>query len=78
MIFNPVNITITAGQTVTWVWMGNNHSTTSDTGIWDSGLHDAPHMFQHTFNTAGSFPYYCTLHGLPGGIGMHGTVTVNP
>jgi plastocyanin len=30
-----------------------------------------------TFNTAGSFRYYCENHGAPGGQGMSGTVVVN-
>ena len=30
-----------------------------------------------TFNTAGSFRYYCEAHGAPGGLGMSGTVVVN-
>lgn len=70
---DPVNIN--AGDTVEWVWDGNAHSTTSDTGIWDSGVRNvgAP-SFPQLFPTAGNFPYHCTVHGGPGGVGMHGTV----
>jgi len=78
MTFSPVNITINAGQTVTWVWVGSGHSTTSDTGLWDSGVQIAGFMFAHTFPSAGSFPYHCVIHGAPGGVGMSGTVTVVP
>ena len=31
-------------------------------GLWDSGLHDAPYTFSHTFTQPGSFSYYCS-HG---------------
>ena len=32
----------------------------------------APFTFDHTFTAAGSFPYFCEIHGAP----MSGTVTV--
>lgn len=71
--------TIHAGQTIEWVWVSGSHSTTSGTcplgcvtdGLWDSGIgHDL--TFQHTFPSAGSFPYYCLVHGTM----MQGTVIV--
>jgi plastocyanin len=70
--FSPSEITINHGDTVNWVWFGF-HSTTSDTGIWDSGQHSPPHTFSLTFDTPGTFPYHCTVHGLS----MAGTVIVN-
>jgi plastocyanin len=37
----------------------------------------APGMsFSYTFDTAGEYPYYCAIHGGPGGSGMSGTVIV--
>ena len=72
--FGPQNITINAGQTVTW---RNTdaiaHTTTSDTGLWDSGALSTGNTFQHTFPTAGTFTYHCTFHGF-----MTATVTVQP
>ena len=59
-----------------------NHSSTSGTpgvpnGLWDSGILSQGATFTHTFNTVGSFPYYCTPHGQC--CGMTGMVTVtNP
>jgi glucose/arabinose dehydrogenase len=44
------------------------------TGLWDSGLHNSGFTFFHTFPTAGSFSYYCTVHGAC--CGMIGTVNV--
>lgn len=78
MVFSPGNISITAGQTVNWVWVGSGHSTTSDTGIWNSGVHSSGFVFSQPFPSAGVFPYHCINHGAPGGVGMSGTVTVSP
>jgi plastocyanin len=33
-----------------------------------------PHTFSFMFNTAGTFPYFCTVHGQA----MTGTVVVTP
>ena len=32
--------------------------------------------FSTTFNTPGTYAYYCVFHGSPGA-GMHGTIVVN-
>ena len=68
--FLPGHITIHVGQTVRWVWddapLDHNvtfitfHSPTQSTGTWS-----------HTFTTAGTFPYRCTIH-----FDMNGVVTV--
>ncbi len=76
--------TINLGDTVQWSWVSGTHSTTSGTcsapgtctpsGTWDSAIQSAPHTFTLTFNSAGSFPYYCRVHTT----GMLGAVVVNP
>ncbi len=33
--------------------------------------------FSHTFDSAGTFPYHCEVHGAPNGA-MNGTITVSP
>ncbi len=76
--FSPSEVTINPGDTVRWTWSSSGHSTTSGSpgspnGIWDSGILNQGAMFTHTFNSVGSFPYYCTPHG---SLGMVGTVTV--
>jgi len=43
-------------------------------GLWDSGILNQGAVFTQTFNTVGSFPYYCTPHGAC--CNMVGTVTV--
>lgn len=75
--YNPDPISIKAGDAVHWIWKALDHSTTSDTGIWDSGVHNTGFTFDHTFNSVGTFGYHCSQHGSPGA-GMHGTVTVTP
>jgi plastocyanin/FtsP/CotA-like multicopper oxidase with cupredoxin domain len=75
--FSPATVAIKVGDTVHWVWDGNNHSTTADGGAWDSGVHNSGFTFDHMFMSAGSFPYFCSIHGGPGGQGMHGSVTVS-
>lgn len=80
--FIPKDIVIAPGTKVIWEWQvnANDHSTTSDAlGKWDSGVHSAPHSFDHTFSAADAmqtFPYYCSIHGGPGGSGMSGSVEV--
>ncbi len=78
--FKPSTVTIHPGDSVTWTWSSSGHTSTSGspgvpTGLWDSGLHNQGFSFTHTFNTAGSFPYYCTAHGSC--CGMVGTITVS-
>src|SRR6185369_217791 len=65
--FTPATASINTGDRVIWVWSGiSSHSSTSDTGLWDSGpTVTAPHSFTNTFNSAGNFPYHCSnpFHG---------------
>jgi|CXWL01.1.fsa_nt_gi plastocyanin len=76
-VFSPRNVTIAPGDTVTWRNQGGLHDTVSDTGVWDSGgASSAMWTFSHTFGAAGTFPYFCSVHGGPGGVGMAGSVQV--
>ena len=79
LVFSPSSVTIHPGDTVRWTWGGNFHSSTSGipgapNGIWDSGIRTQGATFSHTFNSTGTFPYYCTPHG--GCCGMVATVNV--
>lgn len=74
--FSPQNVSIPAGTTVVWTNNSGFHSTTSDTNIWNRTAASAPWTFSLQFNDVGQFPYYCTVHGAPGGLGMSGTITV--
>jgi plastocyanin len=72
-VFSPSQTTITHGQSVCWQNNGAaTHTVTSDDGTsFNTGL-PSGQIFVHTFPTAGSFPYHCTVHA-----GMTGTITVN-
>jgi plastocyanin len=89
--FSPSAVTIKVGTTVTWTNNGPaSHTTTSNTGVWDSGTLSPPSggggygggsaggTFQFTFNTPGTYPYHCKIH--PPSTGTYasftGTITV--
>src|SRR6266404_2634971 len=69
--FTPNNVSINVNDSVTWTWVGSPHTTTSDTGLWDSGVFGTGHTFTRTFTSAGSFPFHCTVHPF-----MTGSITV--
>ncbi len=72
--FMPTPLTIPVGTTVTWVNKdGSPHTTTSDSGVWDSRTLVMNESYSFTFKEAGTFPYHCMIHGT-----MHGTVVVTP
>lgn len=67
------------GDTVTWIWEGaafhgvtsgrctgggyyDDESCDSD-GRFSSGSHEGPFTFTHTFTEAGTFTYFCPVHG---------------
>ena len=73
--FNPNPLTINVGDTVRWTWAGGSlHSVTSVAGSvesFDSG--DLPTgTFSHAFTHAGTFTYYCDIHGFDFGNGTAG------
>ncbi|HEX5489964.1 MAG TPA: plastocyanin/azurin family copper-binding protein [Candidatus Udaeobacter sp.] len=79
LVFSPSSVTIHTGDKVRWTWASSGHSTTSGSpgvpnNIWDSGIHNEGATFIHTFNSAGTFPYYCVPHG--GCCNMVGSVIV--
>jgi plastocyanin len=79
LVFSPSSVTIHPGDTVRWTWSQSFHSSTSGipgaaNGIWNSGILNQGAHFSHTFNSTGTFPYYCIPHG--GCCGMVGTVMV--
>jgi plastocyanin len=68
--FVPDTLPVKAGTTVTWTNGDTTlHTVTSGTPEggnsgteFDSSYIAAGKTFQHAFNTAGTFDYYCTLH----------------
>lgn len=69
--------TITAGDTVKWVWRSSGHSTTRDDSpeAWNSDIQDGPFSFAQRFSTPGTYAYHCIPHQI---FGMVGTVVVLP
>ena len=61
--FSQATLNVSAGTTVTWT---NNdsttHTVTSDTGVFSSGGMGQNATFSYTFNTAGNYTYYCSVH----------------
>ena len=80
--YSPGTITVAVGDTVTWTNNGSApHTVTANDGSFDSDP-DCPDNFDacmqpgdtysHTFNSAGTFGYFCKVHGQS----MAGTVVV--
>jgi plastocyanin len=70
--FVPATLTVKVGSTVTWT----NHDEEPHTVAASDGSFHSPGMgtgatFTHTFGTAGTFDYVCSIHPM-----MHGTVVV--
>ncbi len=77
--FRPKTLVVRVGTTVKFANKDQvQHTTTSDTGVWDSGYLSKGDEFFFTFTEPGVFPYYCIPHGAPGGVGMSGTIIVLP
>lgn len=75
--FQPADVTVDCGETVCFVWDANGHTSTADSGAWDSGGQAAGFTFGVTFNSpAANVPYHCDFHGAAGGIGMSGVIHV--
>jgi plastocyanin len=70
--FTPGTLTVPAGTTVMW---GNNdvtaHTSTSDTGLWNSNNIGAGATFTVKLDNAGTYKYHCTIHPF-----MTGTIVV--
>lgn len=75
--FNPRSLTVSVGTTVTWTNNnGVSHTVTADDGTFDSGTLAESAQFSFTFDTPGTYPYYCEFHGGAGGTGMSAVITV--
>jgi plastocyanin len=77
--FVPAALTVPAGTTVVWTWgpgsTSHNVTPVSSEPPGSGPLSSAPDTYQYTFNTPGTYIYYCQAHGTPIG-GMRGTITV--
>ena len=89
--FTPDTVTIEAGETVRWTNTSVIvHTVTADPAeatmdgsvqlpeeaeAFDSGNMDPKATFEHTFETPGTYTYFCIPHE---GVKMRGTVVVEP
>jgi plastocyanin len=76
--FEPAEIRVPAGTTIVWPNNGQKqHSATAVDGSFDTGLYGPGASRSITFDTPGTFRYYCVLHAPPdGSSGMSGTIIV--
>jgi len=65
--YSPKSITIQPGDTVRWVLNGNSlvHTVTAKDGSFDSGsvFTSKGAMYEHRFDTKGTYEYACKVHG---------------
>jgi plastocyanin len=76
--FEPANVTIPVGTTVTWTWVSGFHNVTptgAPTFTGSGSPVSAPQTFSQTFSSPGTYVYFCVVHGSPSG-GMRGTIVV--
>jgi plastocyanin len=75
--FHPDHLKVKAGTTIAWINRDPVfHTIVSDTGLFQSTMLAVGQMYSHTFDTPGTYPYYCEKDGGPGGEGMSGVITV--
>ncbi len=72
--YEPSSLSVTAGTTVTWLNNGSTAVTiTSPDGLFDSESVAAGGSFSYTFDTPGTFRYFCVPYPH-----MKGVITVSP
>ena len=60
--FNPSELTIKIGDTITWINQDSvQHTITFDSGL-DSGILSKGQNYPHTFDKAGAYTYHCKIH----------------
>ncbi|WP_276300786.1 plastocyanin/azurin family copper-binding protein [Halorussus lipolyticus] len=85
LVFEPADLEITPGTTVNFVWESDNHNIVPDGqpdgADWQgteggaSKTYDTGHEYSYTFETEGTFEYFCQPHKTAG---MVGSITVTP
>ena len=76
LVFTPTVTNINVGDRVLWTWFGGIiHNVTSTNSAWGASPTQSSGTFTNTFNSAGTYFYYCTVHGTPTS-GMKGAVIV--
>jgi plastocyanin len=71
-MFMPMNLTVAVGTTVTWKFDDStDHTVAADDGSFTSPALGSGKTYTHTFKTAGTVKYHCSIHPF-----MTGTVVV--
>ncbi|MFA5953047.1 MAG: cupredoxin domain-containing protein [Candidatus Pacearchaeota archaeon] len=66
--FNPIEINITAGESITWKNEDSvKHDVTIDNGLFDIDI-EPGETFKFTFNETGTYNYHCDIHPSMNGI----------
>jgi len=61
--FSPAKASVPVGTTVTWTNRDDiPHNVVSTGGAFKSPVLDTDEKFSHRFDSAGTFPYYCSIH----------------
>jgi len=61
--FGPAELTVAAGTTVTWTNRDDiPHTVVSTEKVFKSKVLDTDESFSFTFDKAGTYPYYCSIH----------------
>jgi plastocyanin/uncharacterized membrane protein YozB (DUF420 family) len=76
--FDAKEVTIEAGDTVTWTIEGGRHTVTADNNSFDTPILNPSGEFSFTFDQVGTIQYYCAIHGGPDGQDMSGKIIVTP
>lgn len=87
--FSPRELAVQVGDTITFINRGGFHNVVADdasfrcaNGCDADGGDGSPSggrwRFSLTMDQAGVVPYFCEIHGAPGGAGMSGVITVAP
>ena len=73
--FEPASKTVSVGASVSWQWTGTHQHNVTWVVASTNSATQTTGTFMRTFATAGSYAYYCTIHGTAT-TGMHGTIVV--
>ena len=86
LVFEPAELSIAPGTTVEFVWESDTHNIIPESipegASWEgtgpeSETYDTGHTYSHTFETLGTYEYFCAPHKSAGMVGSI-TVTENP
>ncbi|WP_129114925.1 plastocyanin/azurin family copper-binding protein [Halegenticoccus tardaugens] len=75
LVFDPEDLEITPGTTVTFVWESDGHNVVPNEGDWGhENIENSGFEYEHTFEEEAEYEYVCTPHE---SAGMVGTIAVS-